>query len=47
MTIVRQGDSGLELNAGLEGGEQVVVSPPASLRDGDPAKPRQERKAGT
>lgn len=47
VTIVRQGDTGLELRAGLEGGEQVVVAPPASLRDGEPAKPRQERKAGT
>jgi RND family efflux transporter MFP subunit len=47
VTIDRQTDSALELRAGLTGGEQVVIGPPASLRDGDPAVPRKPGKAGT
>ncbi len=47
VTIFRQGDSGVELRNGLTGGEQVVVGPSASLRDGDPAVPRKDAKAGT
>lgn len=47
VSIVRQMDTQLELKSGLTGGEMVVVGPPASLRDGDPATPRKEAKAGT
>ncbi|MGC5780699.1 efflux RND transporter periplasmic adaptor subunit [Methylobacterium sp. NFXW15] len=47
VTIFRQGDSGVELRSGLTGGEQVVVGPSASLRDGDTAVPRKDAKAGT
>lgn len=47
VTIFRQGDSGVELRSGLTGGEQVVVGPSASLRDGDAAVPRKDAKAGT
>ncbi len=47
VAIERQLDTTLDLRAGLAGGEQVVVAPPASLRDGDAAVPRQQPKAGT
>lgn len=47
VTIFRQADSALELREGLKGGEQVVVAPPASLRDGEAAVPRKTGKAGT
>ncbi|MCJ2143986.1 efflux RND transporter periplasmic adaptor subunit [Methylobacterium sp. E-066] len=47
VTIFRQTGTVLELRTGLDGGEQVVVGPPASLRDGDPVALRPEGKAGT
>jgi len=47
VTIFRQTGTVLELRTGLSGGEQVVVGPPASLRDGDPVALRPEGKAGT
>jgi hypothetical protein len=47
VTIDRQTDATLELRAGLTGGEQVVVGPPASLRDGDLAVPRKGGKPQT
>jgi len=47
VTIFRQTGSTLELRTGLDGGEQVVVGPPASLRDGDAVALRAEGKAGT
>ncbi|MDF2600727.1 MAG: efflux transporter periplasmic adaptor subunit, partial [Methylobacterium brachiatum] len=46
VTIFRQTGSTLELRTGLDGGEQVVVGPPASLRDGDAVALRAEGKAG-
>ena len=47
VAIERQLDTALDLRAGLVGGEQVVIGPPASLRDGDAAVPRKPAKAGT
>ena len=35
VTIFRQTQTALELRGGLNGGERVVIGPPASLRDGD------------
>jgi RND family efflux transporter MFP subunit len=46
VTIFRQTRSALELRTGLNGGERVVVGPPASLRDGDRVTPRPEGRAG-
>jgi multidrug efflux pump subunit AcrA (membrane-fusion protein) len=46
VTIFRQTRSALELRTGLNGGERVVVGPPASLRDGDRVAPRPEGRAG-
>jgi RND family efflux transporter MFP subunit len=47
VTILRQTDATLELTAGLDGGEQVVIAPPASLRDGDAARARSDARAGS
>jgi multidrug efflux pump subunit AcrA (membrane-fusion protein) len=46
VTIFRQTRTLLELRDGLNGGERVVVGPPASLRDGDRVVLRPEDKAG-
>ena len=46
VTIFRQTRSVLELRTGLNGGERVVVGPPASLRDGDRVTLRPEGRAG-
>lgn len=47
VTIFRQTAASLELRTGLQGGERVVVGPPAGLRDGDRVAVRPEGKAGS
>jgi RND family efflux transporter MFP subunit len=47
VTIFRQTRTALELRAGLDGGERVVVGPSASLRDGDWVTLQPESRAGT
>ncbi|WP_457107345.1 efflux RND transporter periplasmic adaptor subunit [Methylobacterium sp. P5_C11] len=46
VTIFRQTRTLLELRTGLNGGERVVVGPPASLRDGDRVTLPPEDRAG-